>query len=243
MFIMLLSCSFISRMVNIPCSTLFIISFALSGLDICKSFVISINPCTSPIPNILDTKELGENRSRSCRCSPVPMNIIGVFVAATLTAPFQSISPCPERCTSNQKAGDPRRDSTTSLRVTVHLCDDDGTKPGRLLESLALSFCSLTCTQTQSLFSPCSATMIRPKQPCIESGLGLTDACIQNHDRKVRFHLGIDLLHLLEQLALLPMSTGCVDNNDFEAFLLELLDTRGGDRYRIRFGVAVYGRI
>lgn len=79
-----LSCSFKSRIVNSPFSSFFIMFSCRSGFAIAISCARSTSPCMSPMPSILEMNGWGENFSRSCRCSPVPMKMIGVLVAATL---------------------------------------------------------------------------------------------------------------------------------------------------------------
>lgn len=78
------SCSLRSRTENSPFSNFFIMFSCRPGFAIAISCACSMRPCMSPMPSILEMKGCGANFSRSWRCSPVPMKMIGVFVAATL---------------------------------------------------------------------------------------------------------------------------------------------------------------
>ena len=84
MFITFEICSLQSRMLSFPSSSFFAISFCLSGFWVARSCMCSISPCISPRPKSLEMKGCGENRSRSCKCSPTPRKMIGVCVVATL---------------------------------------------------------------------------------------------------------------------------------------------------------------
>ncbi|KAE9539990.1 hypothetical protein AGLY_005242, partial [Aphis glycines] len=52
-----------------------------------NSFTLSMSPSISPIPSNLETNGFVLNGSKSSICSPVPIKIIGLFVAATLAPP------------------------------------------------------------------------------------------------------------------------------------------------------------
>ena len=81
-FIIFWNCSYISRSVNCPC---FIFSISSSLSSNFSSFTLSIKPSMSPIPSSLLTKGFVLNGSKSSICSPVPMKMMGLCVAATLT--------------------------------------------------------------------------------------------------------------------------------------------------------------
>lgn len=85
MFMTFCICSLQSRILSLPSSSFFAISFCLSGFCVAISCMCSIKPCMSPRPNNFEINGCGVNFSRSCRCSPVPRKMIGVFVAATLS--------------------------------------------------------------------------------------------------------------------------------------------------------------
>ncbi|KAJ6256633.1 hypothetical protein Dda_8498 [Drechslerella dactyloides] len=65
---------------KMPSAMCFIVSFWSSFNDC----TCSTSPCMSPMPSSLEIYRVGSNFSISSICSPVPMNTIGVFVAATL---------------------------------------------------------------------------------------------------------------------------------------------------------------
>lgn len=140
-FITFCICSLQSRMLSLPSSSFLAISFCLSGFCVARSCMCSINPCMSPRPSNLEMKGWGENRSRSCRCSPTPRNIIGVFVAATL-----------QRAQYTGTCGRKRYHiiiyirgyCSTTLGMAVHFRNDNRAKVRTLLESATLGFCSLT---------------------------------------------------------------------------------------------------
>jgi len=60
------------------------------------SFTVSINLPISPTPSSLFTKLCAEKLSKSSKCSPVPIKIIGESVAETA-----EIAPPPLACPSN----------------------------------------------------------------------------------------------------------------------------------------------
>lgn len=79
-FMMFWNCSYMSLSVNCPC-----LIFSRSSLSSnLSSLTLSISPSMSPIPRSLLMKGLVLKGSRSSMCSPVPMKMIGLFVAATL---------------------------------------------------------------------------------------------------------------------------------------------------------------
>jgi hypothetical protein len=136
MFITPSICSRISLMLNSP----FSIAFCMTCLDfsLIPDWALSNNPAKSPMPNILEMKGPGANLSKSERCSPVPMNHIGVLVAATLIH-YESQSVIDMRSLANS-----RGNRSTTFCVTIHLGDNDGTETGRFLERFALTFSRLT---------------------------------------------------------------------------------------------------
>lgn len=80
-FIIFWNCSYISRKVNWPC-LIFSSNSSLSSR--LSSFTLSMRPSMSPIPSNLLINGFVLNGSRSSMCSPVPTNITGLCVAATL---------------------------------------------------------------------------------------------------------------------------------------------------------------
>jgi len=76
---------------------------------------------------------------------------------------------------------------------------------------------------------------MRRMQP--KSDTGLTDTGIQDQHGHVRLDRLPDLHHLLEQLRLLLVPTGRVDNDDIEAFLFELRHALSSNRNRVRLSV------
>uniref|UniRef100_A0A147BFC8 Putative secreted protein n=1 Tax=Ixodes ricinus TaxID=34613 RepID=A0A147BFC8_IXORI len=84
-FMMFWNCSYMSRSVNSPCFS-FSISSSLSSSF--SSFTLSMRPSMSPMPSSLLMKGFTLKGSKSSMCSPVPMKMIGLCVAATaLRAP------------------------------------------------------------------------------------------------------------------------------------------------------------
>lgn len=82
-------------------------------------------PFTSPIPRSLDTKERTSNSWKSVRPSPVPIKIMGDFVAATALRSY---------------LGKPIKlpQSTSSFCVAIELSDDAGTNVDHFLEGKGL---------------------------------------------------------------------------------------------------------
>ena len=78
-FMMLFICDCKSFSVNLPSWKFFIVS-AWSKSNV---FTCSINPWISPIPKSFDTNCFAVKLSKSWMCSPVPMKMIGVLLAAT----------------------------------------------------------------------------------------------------------------------------------------------------------------
>ena len=98
------------------------------------------------------------------------------------------------------------RNGATTSGSTVSLRDDDGTIVGSLLEGSRL-------------------------------GLGsLTDGRIEDHDGLVRRHSLLDLDHLVKEILLLSVTTGGINNDDFELFLFEFVDTFSCDNDGIGLG-------
>lgn len=100
-----------------------------------------------------------------------------------------------------------RRNRTSALRMSIHFRHNDCPKVSTFLKGLTLSLCSLP------------------------------NARIQHEYRHIRLHCLTDLDHLLEELALLFMSSTRIDNDDFEPFFLKLLDTLSSDSDRVSFGI------
>mmetsp|Transcript_12342 Transcript_12342/g.39116 ORF Transcript_12342/g.39116 Transcript_12342/m.39116 type:complete len:220 (-) Transcript_12342:1123-1782(-) len=78
---MLANCSYRIRMENLPSASF----SSSSGCWSCgiTSWILSMNPDQSPRPSSLLTNGLVSKISNSSMCSPVPMKMIGDFVAAT----------------------------------------------------------------------------------------------------------------------------------------------------------------
>eukprot|EP00732_Lithocolla_globosa_P006552 Lithocolla_globosa_v1_NODE_7694_length_913_cov_4.515152.p2 type:complete len:150 gc:universal NODE_7694_length_913_cov_4.515152:248-697(+) len=99
------NCSYMSRKLNCPCSSFFMRSLFWSSLSSCT---FSIKPVMSPQPSKRETNDLTTNGSRSWMCSPVPMKMMGLSVAATaLRAPppfawpsifVRMVAPTPTAC-------------------------------------------------------------------------------------------------------------------------------------------------
>ena len=64
-----------------------------------------------------------------------------------------------------------------------------------------------------------------------------TDTSVQNHDRHIGLYSFTDLHHLLEQLRLLLVPSGCIHNDHLKPLLLELRHALRGDRDRVRLSV------
>lgn len=120
--------------------------------------------------------------------------MIGVFVAATLLA--VSI-----RQYSSDMTADLRRDSSTSLCMTIKLRHDDSSEIGTILECPGLTFGRLTYGRIKH--HNCHILLI-------------SSVCRSASYIAYRLDSTADCYHLLEQLALLLMSTGCINDDYIE---------------------------
>jgi hypothetical protein len=66
---------------------------------------------------------------------------------------------------------------------------------------------------------------------------GLADRTVHDKDHVGGVHGFVHLLHFVEQLLFLFVTSGGVDNNDFEVFTFEIVDAFHGDLHRVRFSV------
>mmetsp|Transcript_18099 Transcript_18099/g.44911 ORF Transcript_18099/g.44911 Transcript_18099/m.44911 type:complete len:202 (+) Transcript_18099:1225-1830(+) len=158
-FWMLANWSYNMRMVKCPCASLSIRSPPSWSWGM-KSWILSMKPVQSPRPSRRDTNGLVSKGSNSSTCSPVPMKMIGDWVAATA-----EMAPPPLACPSSLvMITDPT--STVALNARAWSC-----AACPMLESMTkivMSGCtdSATClissnSESSCLCRPDVSTMIR----------------------------------------------------------------------------------
>lgn len=99
------------------------------------------------------------------------------------------------------------RKCSSSLWMTVHLCNDDWSNINCFSESLSL---------------------------CITL---LTNWAIHNEDDVIRLDCFLDLFHFIKKLSLLFVTSWCINYNDVHTFLFELSNTFFGYCYRISLDI------
>ena len=187
MLIIFIICSRISLTLNSPFSNFSIIFSCRPGFNSCISFADSINPCISPIPSIFEMNGRGEKVSRSWRCSPVPMKMMGHEVAATLWA-YQTS----QKVYEGDVMVDVRGNGSSSFRMSIQFRHNNRSKVRRLLESSRLSLSSLSYHSRLA-----ERRFERAKRH------ELTHRSVEDHNRTIRFDDSTNLHHLLEELSLL----------------------------------------
>ena len=111
-FMMFWNCSYMFLRVNRP----FLMSSIILSSSMFKSFTRAIKPSMSPIPNSLLMNGFFSNGSRLSICSPVPMKITGLEDEVDYRPRSWVRYKIPF-------SGSYSAESTTSLGVTIQLCD------------------------------------------------------------------------------------------------------------------------